>query len=189
MRLLGDNASVERVDGRGHRWIISANDEWADVHWHYLKAALARNDQAAAKSHLEQLAQLKPTDPDIVIDVYPSLKQMGHADEAQAMFDGALEQTRQKLAADPHNASMLNEAAWLCAKCDQDLPEAKTWADEAMAILPNDAAVIDTVAEVNFHLGNSSEAARLETRALQLQPGDEFMESQLKRFSTPATRP
>jgi tetratricopeptide (TPR) repeat protein len=189
MRLLGDNASVESIDGRGHHWIISANDEWAEVHWHYLKAALARNDQAAAKSHLDQLAQLKPTDPDIVIDVYPSLKQMGHADEAQAMFDGALEQTRRRLAADPHNASLLNEAAWLCAECYQNLPEAKRWADEAMAILPNDAAVIDTAAEVNFDLGDAAEAVRLETRALQLQPGDEFMEGQLKRFAAPATRP
>ena len=46
--------------------------------------------------------------------------------------------------------------------------------------------MIDTLAEVNFHIGKPAVSAQLETRALQIQPGDPFMTGQLARFKAAA---
>jgi hypothetical protein len=47
---------------------------------------------------------------------------------------------------------------------------------------PDSAAYLDTNAEAHFRAGQAAEAVRLETLALKYQPGDKFMEGQLKRF-------
>jgi len=76
--------------------------------------------------------------------------------------------------------------AWLCAKCDRNLPEARVWAQKAVKMAPGDAAILDTLAEVNFHLGRPDEAARIETQALNLQPDDPYMKKQLDRYAAAA---
>jgi len=76
----------------------------------------------------------------------------------------------------------MNTIAWLDARCDENLPEALKQATNAVAALPDSAAFIDTLAEVNYHLGNYTKAAELETRALELNPGDDFMTGQLAKF-------
>jgi len=59
-----------------------------------------------------------------------------------------------------------------------------------VALMPNDAAILDTLAEVNFRMGNAKDAVRFETQASSLEPDDPFMKKQLARFkATAATRP
>jgi tetratricopeptide (TPR) repeat protein len=102
------------------------------------------------------------------------------------MFDGAFNVIKSRLDADPTDPSLLNDAAWLCARCDQKLDDALSWASQAVAAMPQDAAIIDTLAEVNFHLGRAAEAVRLESAATSLEPQDQFMAGQLKRFRAAA---
>ena len=69
----------------------------------------------------------------------------------------------------------MNALAWLDAKCDENLPEAMTLAATAVTTLPDNAAAIDTLAEVNFHVGKYAQAVKLEERALAHDPDDKFM--------------
>ncbi len=59
--------------------------------------------------------------------------------------------------------------------------------------LPSNAAILDTLAEVNFRLGHPHDALRIELEAAKLQPDDPFMKQQVQRFRAavagPATRP
>ena len=103
---------------------------------------------------------LKPTDPDLIIEVVPFLRQQGRLADAVRLFDGAFTDVKTRLDADPTNPMILNDAAWLCARCDQRLNDALAWATKAVATTPDDAAILDTLAEVNFHLGHSAEAVR-----------------------------
>ena len=142
---------------------------------------------------------LKPDDADIAIDAVPILQQRGRTNDANLLFRWAYDPMKQKLDADPENPENLNGLAWLCAKCDRQLPQALEWAKKASEKMPDNAAILDTLAEVNFHLGNFAEAQRVETRASGLEPEDVFMKQQVERFKaagekasarkSPATRP
>jgi predicted Zn-dependent protease len=178
----GTNAPLEGTDALGHDWPITEDSIWAEVHWLYLKAALKRKDETAVGAELKALIQLKPSDEDMAIDVAPLLKSRGQADAADQFFAAAYKVAHGKLAVDPTNPSLMNGVAWLEAKCDENLSEALRLATSAVAADPDNSAMIDTLAEVNFHLGNFSRAVELETRALKLTPGDTFMAGQLERF-------
>jgi tetratricopeptide (TPR) repeat protein len=181
---------VETTDASGHRRPMQFRDMRAKIDWYTLHAALGRHDQAKVSQMLDDLVALKPDDTDIVIEVVPVLRQAGRSADADALFDAAFRTIKDQLDADPGNASLLNDAAWLCARCDQRLDDALAWASKAAADMPADAAILDTLAEVNFHLGRPAEAARLEARATALDPQDTFMAAQLKRFhAAAATRP
>jgi tetratricopeptide (TPR) repeat protein len=183
---LGDKIDLSSTDSDGHRRPILARDIHAQIDWHYLRAASANHDQAQVSRRLAELIVLKPTDPDIVIELVPLLRQRGRLSEAAALFDGAFYVIKSRLDADPSDPSLLNDAAWLCAGCDQKLDDALNWASQAVAAMPQDAAIIDTLAEVNFRLGRAAEAVRLESAAISLEPQDQFMAGQLKRFRAAA---
>lgn len=190
MKLLGDRNDLYMVDNEGHRWEVSANDIWAEIYWRYMRAAAAKHDEVETNHRLDDLLKLKPTDADIAIDVVPLLRKRGRASDADAMFQWAFKAMQTKLEADPHNPESLNGIAWLCVECDQRLDDALRWAREAAAAAPDSPAILDTLAEVNFHLGHPAEALRLETRATQLDPSDDFMKAQVQKFrAAAATRP
>ena len=100
----------------------------------------------------------------------PALKERLRVDEAKRLFAAAYGFAKARLDADPTNPILQNGMAWLEAKCDENLDDALKLATDANAAAPDDAAIIDTLAEVNFHLGHFDEAVKLETRALELQP-------------------
>jgi tetratricopeptide (TPR) repeat protein len=177
---------VETTDASGHRRPMQFRDIRAKIDWYTLHAALTSHDQAKVSQMLDELVALKPDDTDIVIEVVPVLRQAGRSADANALFNGAFKTIKDQLDADPNNASLLNDAAWLCARCDQRLYDALGWASKAAADMPADPAILDTLAEVDFHLGRAGQAVQLESRATELDPQDTFMAAQLKRFRAAA---
>lgn len=153
-----------------------------EIQWRSLRAARARQDAPAIHEHLTKLLALSPNRMDAVIDIVPILKEMNRPDDAKAIFERSYEELKQQLANDPTDPELLNNLAWLCARCDERLEEALNWANQAVAAQPNNFAYIDTAAEANFRLGRVEEAIKLETRALELKPNNKFMLEQLKRF-------
>jgi tetratricopeptide (TPR) repeat protein len=192
MLLLPKDETLTKEDAAGHRWTVGPGAIWAEIYWRYLRAAVAKHDEPEINRRLEQLLHLKPTDADIAIEVVPLLRQKGRTVDANLMFQWAYDDMKKDLDLDPADPEKLNGIAWLCAKCDRNLQDARIWAEKAAQIAPNNAAILDTEAEVNFHLGRADEAIRLETVASALQPDDPFMKTQLARFKAanyPATRP
>jgi tetratricopeptide (TPR) repeat protein len=189
MLLIGNGADLKLTDAQGRERKVSAADYaavWADIYWRYLRAAVAQHDEKEVGRRLEQLLERKPTDPDIAIDVVPILRQRGRSVDADLLFKWSYDPAKKDLDAHPDDPQRLNELAWLCAKCDRNLAEARVWAEKAVKLAPDDAAILDTLAEVNFHLGRPDEAARIETQALNLQPDDPYMKKQLQRYAAAA---
>jgi tetratricopeptide (TPR) repeat protein len=178
----GTNAELIKSDGFGHSWTASEDEIWAEVDWLYLKAALQQKDSTAIDQHLQELLKLAPTDEDIAIDVVPVLKERKRFDDARRLYAGAHQAAQAKLDSDPTNAGLMNGLAWLEAKCDENLDDAQKLAAAAVNAVPDNSAAIDTLAEVNFHLGRYARAVELEERALKLDPDDAFMTGQLARF-------
>lgn len=86
------------------------------------------------------------------------------------------------LAMEEVDAGTLNGLAWFTAINDIYLDQALEAAQRAVALEPEDSNILDTLAEVQFRLGNSAEAIRVEERALEIAPGDQYLTEQLARF-------
>ena len=155
---------------------------------HQLKIAETTNDRESMERCLSTLSLDKATDTDTCIVVDPVLQKLGHSSEAAKVFELTYQPLKAQIDQGNTDASLLNEAAWLCARCNMHLDQAMTWARQAVQARPASSAFIDTNAEVCFRAGKAVEAASLERRALQIDPGDLFMRGQLRRFTAAATQ-
>jgi tetratricopeptide (TPR) repeat protein len=158
------------------------HDVWIEIHWRYFRAARDRHDDAAAALQANQVIDLAPTSPMVVLDLVPWLREHHRDAEAHTLFLAAYTPAKAALSADKPDAEKLNDLAWLCASCNEHLEEAIAMSEQALKLAPANAAYMDTLAEANFRLGRKDQAVRLETRALELMPNDAFMRKQLARF-------
>jgi tetratricopeptide (TPR) repeat protein len=175
--------SVTRVKGERRITGQEAKEQvWAEVHWHYFRAAKAKGDRAEMDARVARLLELLPEDEHVVLDVAPELIEQGRAADAGRLFAKPYAALSQVLKEKPDDPERLNNIAWLCARCGQELEQAERNAERAIGAKPENYAYLDTAAEVKFRLGKVEEAIALEERALALKPGDEFIEGQLRRF-------
>jgi tetratricopeptide (TPR) repeat protein len=161
----------------------------AEIAWRRARLAKARSDSAAVTKDLDEVMGSAPLDADTVQNVYPLLKAAGRDADAKTIFDPAFEEGLARLETNRNDPVDLNDLAWLCARCDQKLPQALEWSTRAVALQPDNAAFIDTLAEVNFRLGHAEEAVKLETHALEMRPEDAFMSGQVEKFRAGIKKP
>jgi tetratricopeptide (TPR) repeat protein len=172
--------------GRTYTGKEAQDEVWTEVHWHYLRAAKAKNDRAEIDKRLNALIGLMSDDEQIALDVIPTLNELGRTEDANRFFIKPYAALRVALDENPKDTERMNALAWLCAKSGQRLEEALGIVEEALRTQPENYAYLDTAAELNFALGRAEEAVKLEKRALSIKPGDEFMEGQLRRFGEKA---
>jgi uncharacterized Ntn-hydrolase superfamily protein len=86
------------------------------------------------------------------------------------------------LESDVQDAGMLNSLAWFTAINDVYLPQALEAAKRAVDLEPENTAILDTLAEVYFRLGDVDKAIEVGSRALDLSPDDGYLKEQLERF-------
>ena len=87
------------------------------------------------------------------------------------------------ITADPSaTASELNGLAWGAATRDIYLEEALAAAQRAARMEPT-AEVLDTLAEAQWRIGSYGEAVATGTKALELSPGDPYLEGQLAKYT------
>lgn len=152
------------------------------IQWRQLRDARSRGDLAAVEKHVEQLLRAQTTDPDILADLLPALRDLDRAAEGDRLAENAYRQVKPLLDADPEDPHILNNMAWLLARTNQRLDEALKFANWATTASPYNSAFIDTLAEVHYRRGNPEQSVQLEQKALLLNPGDRFMTSQLNKF-------
>jgi tetratricopeptide (TPR) repeat protein len=181
-RAMKIKAEHQMVFSRGVR--RADDDVWAEIHFRRARVADGAGDAKTANARVKSLLQLMPTHNDETIEMIVWLKQSSRVSEARTLFDKVYVQAKAKLdsATEDRKAGMKNDLAWLCARVDEHLDEALTLAREASEAQPDNAAFLDTLAEACFRAGRTDEAVLHETRALQLEPDNDFMKEQLDRF-------
>ena len=163
-------------------------DQWAEVHWHYLRVAVTGGDRPGALAQARQLLDLDASgqvlshDPGMAADIVPVLSDAGRLDEADRCFTAAYAALGRDVAKRPAEPMPKNNLAWLCARSGRHLDEAEKLSADAVRLAPADAACLDTRAEVLFRSGQAKEAIALESRALAAKPDDVYMHRQLARF-------
>jgi tetratricopeptide (TPR) repeat protein len=154
----------------------------ANIVYRKARQAQARGDTAEANKQIDALVALAPLEHRVLLEACPVVNALGRRDDATKLFAPVYEAARQDLDRNPTVPLEMNNVAWLCAQCDQRLEEALELATQAVKAEPDNSAYLDTLADIQFRLGYAEEAVKLETRALELEPGDPFMTKQLNRF-------
>lgn len=86
------------------------------------------------------------------------------------------------LAEEEPDAGSLNSLAWFCAINDIYLDEALEAARRAVDLSPDEAYIIDTLAEAYFRNGMVTQAVATIERAIELEPENNYYKEQLARF-------
>jgi len=111
-------------------------------------------------------------------------EKQGRKDLARIERERVGEALKRALARGENDASNLNGLAWTCATNDVYLDEALQAAERAVALEPKNTGIMDTLAEVHFRRGDAARAVEVESKALALEPQNNYLTEQLNRFKT-----
>jgi hypothetical protein len=131
---------------------------------------------------LAKLNEASPGDLTAYEAIYPLLKENERTAEAQALFEQHYQRHRRFHEQFPESAAGMNGLAWLCAMSGQRLDEALSLAQEAVKRKPQQAAYLDTLAEVHFQRGDRPQAVEWARQAAELAPRHAEIQRRLKRF-------
>ncbi|MBN1433210.1 DUF1028 domain-containing protein [Candidatus Fermentibacterales bacterium] len=102
--------------------------------------------------------------------------------EGEAEQRYAFEILERALAREGEDPQLLNAMAWYLAERGLEPGRALELALRAHELAPEDANIMDTVAQAFFSAGQFAEAVEWERRALEIEPGNSFFQEQLQRF-------
>jgi tetratricopeptide (TPR) repeat protein len=122
------------------------------------------------------------TDIDLAADLVEALDAASRGAEADAFLARVTDRLDEAQAAAPGAATLYNASAWLLARTGRRLDDGLRLAQRAVALSPQHAAYIDTLAEVQFQLGKGDAALELEQEAVALEPERAFLHAQVERF-------
>ena len=120
---------------------------------------------AKSEAAVEQASELVPNS----VRLHMALAELyaGAGDPA-----AAAERYRRTLVLDPSHVIALNNLAYDMAVREKKPADARGMARKALALAPQDASVIDTVAWIEYLLGNTAEANRMLIQAARRAPGN-----------------
>ena len=113
---------------------------------------------------------------------YDSLGDTGMAERERGLVGATL---RRVLSEETADADLLNNLAWFCATADMFIAEAVEAAERAVALSPEDANILDTLAEAYFRDGRTADAVATIKRAIEIDPESSYFKEQLERFEAP----
>lgn len=143
--------------------------------------AIADGDQESADFWIRMAFRLSPMNIDYPIDVLPTADKKFPKEVVDAWFELFLNKMLAKIAENPDDATNLNNTAWLCACCNRSLDKAKELATLAVE-KERSPTYIDTLAEVEFRLGNQEKALELSLLGREMDPRDDQHRKQIRRF-------
>lgn len=137
-----------------------------------------------AISLLKNLHQNHITDGLLADDFFPLIRQAGLIDEHNQWFDQSWEKFSLAIATYPESDNTRNTAAWFASRAVRKLDEAEKHLTEALRLNPDQAAYLDTMAEIHFAKKNRPEAVKWSVRSMMREPIDPMIRSQHHRFMT-----
>jgi uncharacterized Ntn-hydrolase superfamily protein len=87
------------------------------------------------------------------------------------------------------DADLLNNLAWFCATADIFIAESIEAAERAVELRPEEAYILDTLAEAYFRAGRVEDAIVTIERAIRIDPESAYYQEQLQRFQGGSAEP
>lgn len=145
-------------------------------------------DDAARERSLREALKLWPHHPDVLIALNGLLRKRGGAAEAGTLVEAAAKYYRERIAEQPDEANHYNNLAWLLANTDRELDEALHSSQKSLELSPDNAAYLDTLAEVHLRMGRPARAVEFARQATEQEPESLDLAERLKRFEQEAAK-
>jgi tetratricopeptide (TPR) repeat protein len=183
-------AAMRRLMMRAPDFLVmddfSTRGDWQLIIGPFALDAVQRQDTAAVGYWLEIAARVEPSQIQFPIDVLPHADKYFDKETVDAWFDLFWNGMQLQLAELPDDAMTLNNTAWMASQCNRRLEEAVVLARRAVELHP-DPTYMDTLADLEFRLGNIERAIELSQKCRELEPREEQHKKQLKRFFAAAS--
>jgi len=144
--------------------------------------SLLSSEPVLAKKILRGAHQTLMTDAALADQFFPALRLAGAKQEHDAWFEESWQQFLLLRDRFPKDDNIRNSAAWLASRAVKRLDDAEKEATEALRLRPNQAAYLDTLAEIHFARGNRSQAISWSEKALKADPSATSLREQYYRF-------
>jgi len=178
------DGSIDFVSRSMNLFKLGENVAWSVFYQNagiFALQAIADGDQESADFWIRMAFRLNPMNIDYPIDVLPAADKKFPKEVVDAWFELFLNKMLAKIAENPDDATNLNNTAWLCACCNRSLDKAKELATLAVE-KEGSPTYIDTLAEVEFRLGNQVKALELSLLGREMDPRDDQHRKQIRRF-------
>jgi hypothetical protein len=139
-------------------------------------------DYTLARRHLDVAHQLQPQDIEVVVECFPRLIKAGQREFAEELRERYESELRAQIAAWPQDSTALNNLAWMFSQCNYRLEEALELAKQGVALAPSSPVFLDTLAEVEYRLGQVENALDSMRACVRLDPRDTHYRENLVRF-------
>ncbi len=152
------------------------------------KADMARAFGMYAKQPQQALALLRDCHQSLMADAsladqfFPALRLIGAKEQHDAWFEESWQALMKNRDRFPQDDNVRNSAAWLAARAMKRLDDAQKESTEALRLRPNQAAYLDTMAEIHFARGNREKAVEWSKKAITSEPGATPLREQYYRF-------
>lgn len=122
------------------------------------------------------------TDGVLADDFFPALREAGLNRELEAWFADSWKLMVEVIQKYPKSHNSRNTAAWLASRAGIKLSEAEKYLAEAIEMSPEQAAYLDTMAELKFAQGDRKTALKWSLQSLGFAPFEDAIRSQHERF-------
>jgi tetratricopeptide (TPR) repeat protein len=112
----------------------------------------------------------------------PGLRQAGLREEHDRYFEKTWQRIGKVIEDYPGSHNTLNTACWIAARAVRRLDEARKLQERALDLRPDQAAYLDTMAELYFAQRNRGKAVEWSSKAVANEPGDPMLRRQFERF-------
>ncbi len=144
--------------------------------------SILKTDRTQAISLLENCHRLFASDGSLADFFFPALRKVGLIKEHDAWFLESWNFMQAVIARYPESDNTRNTAAWFASRALRKLDEAGPCLAKALATNPDQAAYLDTMAEIQFAKGNREKALEWSRTAINFMPDDPQLRRQHERF-------
>lgn len=146
------------------------------------RVAIIDGDFDAADQAIRACHAISPDGIEAPIELIPIAEKAFGADKIEAWIELYASPLEKHLQRWPHDTLIGNNLAWFLANVDRRLDRALELSRHVAELLPRDAVYLDTLAEVEFRLGNIDKAIELESFCQKLTPLEPHHQKQIHRF-------
>lgn len=149
-----------------------------------LSLALSRlkDDRQRALAMLDRCHANAPSDGSLADFFLPAVRAAGLKTEHDAWYRKSFTNLRGMIDRYPDADNLRNTAAWFASRANRDLDLAEKDIMAAISLNPNEAAYLDTMAEIHFAKGDRAKAVEWSNRAMSHAPTDDQIRKQAERF-------
>jgi tetratricopeptide (TPR) repeat protein len=144
--------------------------------------AILPDDKEKALKILKEIHQAFKPDGVLADDFFPALREVGLKKELEEWFGESWDLMVKVIDDCPKSRVTRNTAAWFASRTGLKLAEAEKYLKVAIQMSPEEAAYLDTMAELKFAKGDRKAAVEWSQRAVCFDPFDDVIRLQNERF-------